>query len=764
MIETNIRIVAGGPSLELWVRQLTVTGADVTNDRVERACGVLRYRHGLAAVPMRNDIHRLLVADREPVPTITLKDDNWELEVVDSGEPARCLRFCDLDTQRLVAVLIERRMLAELARHTELWTLDSPRIWYEPTPFHETSGIRVFRRFQVSTIPLEDVGIGVAVDVGRAFFTGQAVSFFFDDKASNEERRRRIEWFEALTNRQRGQKGTLLYDNGTNRLKCYFEQAPSGVTCGTTGRIRLRAESYDSLADYYRARYPKLGDMRNSPAVRVGFGKLGAQWVSAERLWVRVMNDDLPERLTRLDKLRPAERRAEIEEFWKTLESRASSKKAISLAPGFWRPAGERVTRFRPTDLEFGGGVRLTCQGSGVGAVREHFHQRETCLNKGGCFDVPAATSRRISVVYPKRQQRAGQQLADDLTAAISSLTGLAVDADTVEYATSPEASERLSRQAPGMALFVLDEEPEAYYDVAFALRGWRIKRVTEATLSRHFTDFEHGAVDRKTRIANKELGQRRWHQFVHMTALDVLQKLDLVLWRIGTLGPYDAQVVIDVGHDRRHVAVSILVARESERRPSFRLATNVQLKADHQLEAINATLLADQVVALIENALPVGSDPLTSITIVRDGRLVAREIEGIRAAITRLRTSGRITTIARVDLIDLHKDSQKALRLWSVNQEGEVRNVVEGTAVQLGPDMVLLATTGDATLRQGTVQPLLIVAKDGTNALDATEAFCAGAQLNWSSPRTAQRYSLPLKRTDDELKERSAQEVRRLR
>ena len=39
--------------------------------------------------------------------------------------------------------------------------------------------------------------------------------------------------------------------------------------------------------------------------------------------------------------------------------------------------------------------------------------------------------------------------------------------------------------------------------------------------------------------------------------------------------------------------------------------------------------------------------------------------------------------------------------------------------------------------------------------------AFC---QLNWSNPRVAQRLPLALKRTDDELKNRTAQEIRRIK
>ncbi len=763
MIETNLRIVDGGPDLEEWTRRLIVSGSDVTPDRLERACGVLRYRHGLAAIPLRGDAQAVLVAHRGPVATVRLEDQNWEIALTDSGDSSQPLRFGDADAREMMALLIERRLLAALARNTALWTLDSPRIWYEPEPFHEEGDIRVFRRYRISTLPIDGVGIGVAVDVSRAFFTAQPIGYFFDEQIAPDERRRRSRRFDALVQRQSGQKGTLLYDNGENRVKCYLEQPPSGETCGTTGRIRIKGHSYDSLAAYYEARCPRLGDTREHAVARVAFMKLGVQPVSANRLWARVMNDDLPERLKRMDKLPPADRRAEIDEFWRLLGSR----NPVALFPGFWQPARSLVRRFHPVNLEFGSGLRLESKNEdGVQAVREHFRERERFLRKGRCFEVPVATNRRIYVAYPKRCKDAGQRLADDVAGLMSSLTGLVFEAEAVEYDTSVDGSERVGQLArAGMALFVMDHEPEVYYDVAYRLRGWRVKRVTEVTLTRYFADLTEGAVDRKTGARSLERGQRRWDQFVQMTVLDVLQQLDVVLWRIDRAGAYDAQIIIDVGHDRRHVALSILVARSHEMRPSFKLSTNVQAKADHQFETINPRLLNDQLVALVETAIPVGGNALQSLVIFRDGRVAGREAEGIRGALERLRESSRLSANARVDLIDVHKDTLKGLRLWNVSTRGEITNVLEGTAVQLGKHMALLATTGEATLPQGTAQPLLLVdADEGANGADAAEAFSAGSHLNWSSPAVAQQCSLPLKRTDDELKARSAQEVRRLR
>jgi hypothetical protein len=119
----------------------------------------------------------------------------------------------------------------------------------------------------------------------------------------------------------------------------------------------------------------------------------------------------------------------------------------------------------------------------------------------------------------------------------------------------------------------------------------------------------------------------------------------------------------------------------------------------------------------------------------------------------------------AQVDLVNLHKDTLKGIRLWERDAAGHIDNPLEGTAVQLTPGMVILATTGAATLRQGTAQPLLLVGEDPAVPLLPAAAACfTAAQLNWSSPMVAQHLPLPVKRTDEDLQARAAQEIRHWR
>src|SRR5206468_1337323 len=78
MLETNLRIVRPGYSLKIAVRRASVQGPTLSPDLLERACGVLRYRHGLAAVTSDSG---LLVATDRPLTPLHLESEEWELDV-----------------------------------------------------------------------------------------------------------------------------------------------------------------------------------------------------------------------------------------------------------------------------------------------------------------------------------------------------------------------------------------------------------------------------------------------------------------------------------------------------------------------------------------------------------------------------------------------------------------------------------------------------------------------------------------------------------
>lgn len=767
MLETNIRVMGRGPALRLAVRTAQVDGTDTSPELLQKLCGRLRQRHGVAAVPDPRTTARLIVATKRSIEPLRLADDNWELEVTDTGAPEELLTPIDALGRAVLPQLVERAILATIARSSSLRMYGSPRIWYEPRPFRLDAGIAAYRRYEISALLVDEVGIVIAVDIGTAFFTSDTLADFFDPLLSTEERRAREQHLNRLLGRQQGQKGTLQYDTGDTLSACYFVQAPAGVTCGTTPKIRLNGTTYPSLAEYYRAKHPTFGDTDSLVAMQVSFPNLDRpQWVVANRVRARVMNEHLPQNLAQVDKLDPGERRALITHFWDQLGPRPLGRIGQELAAGFWRPPANTITYHAPVTLTYGQRARLAAESMLTReAYRTHFRQRLDTLNRYGVYAMPAGADPMLYCAYPAQlNQEAVETLVEDMTAQLMLWTKRQFTVEPIAYTSVTQAIEQLRQHPRGGVVFVLNDEPVAYHDVAFQLDGWRIKRITEETLCQKFRERTLGIWDHKLRQRSVEKGQRAWTQFVTMCTLDLLQQMDGVPYRIDQAGPYEAQLTIDVGHDRRFFALSLLVARDAARTPSFCITTRVQAKLDHQHEMINPAILQDELVKLVQETLGVQPDPLRSLLVMRDGRTLGQEYEAIIAAAERMRNLDLLTVEAMVDIVDIHKESQTPLRLWEIDAAGRANNPLEGTVVQLNQHMLAITTTGQATLHQGTAEPLLLVCEKGDNCLQAAaEAVCATTHLNWSSPMMSQRLPLPLKRTDEELRAREAQEIRRL-
>lgn len=767
MIETNIRVVRPGLGLFVTTRTAIVTGSDVTVDLSERACSVMRHRHGLAAVRMPNDPKRLLVAAEVPLRPVHLEQDEWELDVTDAAEPSHRIQLDETIGRSVIPQLLERALEATLARRSDLWTLDSPRIWYEEEPFVQEDDVAGYRRYEIGTILIDGIGIGIAVDVGTAFFTVKDLSYYFDPNAPALEQKRRQELFASLSNRQEQQKGTLLYDNGRSRVKCYFESAPPGMTCNTTGKMRVKGKSYDSLLKYYQAEYTSLDVDEDTLAVRVSFpGIERPQPVAATLVRLRIMNDDVPESLNSADIIGPRQRREILQGFWRRIGSHPLGNVAPGFEEGFWRPREDQIIRLLPPELIFGKGKHLEAPTAPVAdAFRANYHRRLEYLEKFGCYSVPLDMTRTIYCALPNSVDAdAGQRLATDLANLISKWSTRPVSITVVTYASVSDAVEQLRDLAKdGTAVFVLNDEPVAYYEAAFQLAGWSIKRITQGTLQRHYRYLSHGVRDRNANEMSVTKGKSRWDKFIELNALDLLQILDAVPFCFERAGAYEAQLAIDVGHDRRHFALSLLIAREQSKAPSFRILSHAYDKPDRQTEAINPIMLAEKIKNLFEAATPRRFDPFESLLILRDGALTGREGQGTDDAVSELKARGYLKPDALVDRVDIHKDTLKNIRVWQIDPNGMVCNPLESTLLRLSAKMVLVASTGQASLHQGTADPFLIIG-NGSNALEPAKAACLAAHLNWASPSVAQRLPLYLKRTDDELKARSAQEVRRFR
>lgn len=756
MIETNIRIVNFGAKLYLDTRVAGLVGQDISPNLKQKACNALR-RKGLASVPCPEGI---LVAGTKSIETCVISEDDWRVEIRDKGVIKR-LHFSKPNEAAVLAQLLERCLLIEIGKRTNLWTLDSPRIFYSSTPFKEVDGVAAYRRYEISSIPIEEIGIGLVVDVSTAFFTVSTVADFFEDQNRQSKR------FEVLSHRQIGQKATLLYDLGRNKVKCYFAGF-SDATCDMTGSLRVKGKDYSSLYDYYQQTNPHLNVKPNDSVAKVSFPGINhPRPVVANRLRLRVMNDAVPPRLKQVDKIAPRERRALIEKFWADIGNHPLGMWRPSVGKSFWQPR-KQLLYLKPPKLKFAKEKDLSAKNNGtLNGYHKYYRDRFPLLNEVGCLNVPPTMSRNIHIRTPDSvDQAVADRFAKDLTACLGRLTNKQITFDLKMYQNVDEALLNLRQESKsGIVVFIFEnKDPATYFKVSFELNGWRVKRVTSRALVDRFRRLPKDKLRLSHNGSNGSREERNWNSFIEMNALDVLQQMDCVPWGLADPLHYEAQLAIDVGWDRRYFALSLLICRSESMRPSFSLNTLVHAKTDTKHETINKVVLKDAILKLCQQVQRRHFAPLQSILVIRDGRECGLELESIAQAKDELIQSGFLEKGGRMDTVDFHKRSVKRIRMWFKNHAGDISNAREGTAFMIDARTIVLANTGAATLSQGTAEPIMLEThQNGINISAIAQDVHSTTHLNWSNPRIAQRLPIELKRTDEELTNRATQEIRRI-
>jgi hypothetical protein len=761
--ETNIALVPNGMNLSIQVREGIVEGTHLSPDIIQKACRTYVFDRGVAVVPHPTEKNRVLIARSHKVKDVNLKGTNWSVTIKDSGQPSRTYSWSRLTDRSTILELIERELEAYLEHNTDLWNIDSPHIWYQPNPFISEEGIKGFRRYTVGTVDVEDYGVGIVVDVSTAFFSEKSLAYFFALDIDQEQKNKRLRHFEKLTNRQKGQKGTLWYHMKGNEGKCYFSSAPPDAKCSTTGKIVVDHQEYESLYDYYKDRYPDFKCSPNDRAVKVSFeGYDRPTWVAAKCLYIRIMNDALPYSLSQVDKIAPKERRELLQLFWDTV-SDIPLKKLVDepISTKFWEPSEDRLVHLLLPELLYHSNNRLKSPNvRNVNAYRQYYRDRQEMLDELGCYSSPPTTPRTVYLAYPKTiQQTIITVFKNDLNHRLQQLTRRRiVIAEPIPYETLEQATEELRTKNAEIVVFILNDEPMAYHKVAYD-QNWHIKRLTPKTLQKAFL--------------KRDKNHKSWESFITMNTLGIVRLFNAVPYAIASVGQYQAQLIIDVGHDRRHFALSLLIAR-GDKTTDFSLYTEVHPKSDHQHDTINPTILCDTIFELFKRMMVWGVQALESLVVLRDGEFRTlngnskeqlREENGVLAAITRLKESGYLSKHLTVHMADYRKQTNRTIRIWDVEGNGQIENTLEGTGVIINSYHLVLTTTGASTLHQGTAHPIVLTGNGSCPDIVAIgQSIFDAAQLNWSSPKVAQRDAETIRAADEELKARANQEMRRLK
>jgi hypothetical protein len=676
-------------------------------------------------------------------------------------------RTIDADNEadrQLVADLLEKCLVREFEQGNNWWRLsDSARFWFKERALAHADGVEALERISFSVLPLPEGSFGVAIDAGFLYRSSEDVAHFFDETVDSTERDRRKRRFNRLRGRGQGRKGTLLYDtDGKQVTTCYFDRFAHDVTCGSVPGFG----GANSLFDYCRRKYPNLSLSREDPVAYVSFKGLRrsvpvpARWL---RLRVSLDRDQMPRQMRQAVSMSPEQRRTAAIKEWEPVGPRAMQSVGFRDAGRLWCPGTAHEEQLQCPRLLFARGRTVEPPACvSVEGYRRYFKERSEKLAGGGAFRFEPHVERSVYVVTPNWDDALDRQYAKDLQASLCGITGLPFQLQSVRADTPEETVERLLRFRPGTAVIVFDPrttDQAAYGLLSYELKEWCIKRLLRQKLEERWDRLISA-----TKKADRDHAERQWKNAIDLSALDVLDQMGTTLWRIDSFG-YDACLAIDVGRERRHFAISLLVCRDLTAATPLVRITRWWHKADHQHESINPAILAKSVEDLAADLQGRAVKPLNSILVLRDGHQCGNELEGITRGFDVWKRRGILQQSALADVVDVQKHSVRGVRMWRKTQQAAASNVFEGRAIYLSDHVAYLCATGCAGLSAHmTADPTVLIGSPQCDIKRISRAFFALAQLNYSTPSTAHRLAQPLREVDAVLEDCQMRNMRGIR
>jgi len=764
-METNLKEIKFGQGLKIKVRKYQLVGESMDKHNAERFCTIISRNTGIPAAPYfsNGNWNTIITEYRLYIKKRSFQIDELLIKV-ESLEETFLFGLSDIHTRNSIIQLYKRALLTQVLKKTDLWTiLGMPSIFYEKDPFLKSdfikkfnvSDIQGFRRFEIADQYIEGKGLTFAINVSTAFFTSLTV----DDYHKGY-----VDRFNQLAGRQKEQKGTLMYDGPNGRSKCYFKQYRSDMTLSTTGEMIVGSQKYASLYEYYKVVAPNYDIKPGDKVACVSFPNMKEKQVlvPANKLILRVMNDALDRKMSQHDKIEPGERTKLINKFWNKLGNMPFGSNFAPVATGCFNPGPEQCGIIPLSPLTFGDHRKLQPPVEMKDyAYKKHYGNRKNYLQNFGCFYVPETMQREIHFVYPKHiDEHLADFFAKECCAMIEKLTKVKIEPIVQSYDLYDlMTSELVSSYEPGMVVFAFDDfDSLTYFNIRFELKDWQLKRLTTHELKRShkgYKDYKEGYA------RNGDRGLRNWEGFVEQNVLDIIQQMGCLPYMIQPKLNYDMQLVIDISAKSKFLGLSLFMFGKTMQIPIY--GENIKAKTDSKSEEIARPFLERYLKELInQNKEVIQRHKLNSMLILRDGKDCGEEFKAIQSVIEWFKKLGVFAEDFKYDFIEYHKSTLKQIKIWEKNGPNHV-NCLEGSYLLLDRDTGILNTTGAGTLHQGTASPLLIRKKYmECDLVKVLEDIFSTSQLNFSSPRVSQRLTYPAKRTDEQLKDKMAQEILR--
>jgi hypothetical protein len=754
-MDTNVRLVRNGNNLFLVVRLINVSIQHLSHEQLQTICTILKNRR-TAAVPYRiGERIYLLTEYREDLRLVTVnlqsedKRTTYNVELNSSADTIK-LQLNDPLQRKAIEDLYMRRLQINILAKTSLKVISkSPNVYYEtnPLPADEDveSDIVAYRRYYVFSEYFEGRGLGFGVDVGTSYFARHSVEEFF---AKGNGKR-----FYQLKERQSTEyKGTLLYKGPNGHSRCYFERYDGKITLASTDKFKFNGQHFANSYEYFQKLYPKFQVNPADKVAFVSFKGIGTVPVPAKCLYLTVTLDNVSDDLNQQDKLVAQQKRNLIDAFWQQVVPEPFGVGYSGFQEGYYIPSLKESGKFDFPVIHFAGGQKLMPPTQKMPYLyKKYFLQKYHKLKESGCYYVPPTMNREIHFVFPSLLQAAScQLLSNDLSKEVTGLTRKEMEVIDHQYASGNHLGimyDLKKNYEKGTVVFVFDNsDPSIYYTLSQELQGWKIIRLTRQELVRKLNKYH-----------NHPKGKTHWESYISLNAFKIATELGCIPYIFDENLAYESQLFIDVSEKFSDFGLGLLIHKKGMPRPI--LDYIIKPNPDGRNDLINPHMLRKYLKELLLKYAPdFNKHGITKMLALRDGTENRSEYDVFVAVIEEIKD--KLPAGFSFDFVEYHKKSQKSIRLFEFIK-GEYKNPLEGSWLTINESAAILMNTGEGTLTQGTASPLFI--KSNYKKIDLKQVLhdiFLTSQLNFSSPRVAQKLTFLAKRIDDLLRERRAQQI----
>lgn len=754
-METNIRLVRNGNNLFLLARLVDVSIQILTHEQLQTICTILKNRK-IAAIPYKTgEKSYLLTEDRDDLKQVSIDIQSEDRRttyhaVLRSSADTIKLFLQDPLQRRFIEELYVRRMQMNILSKTGFKVISkSPNVYYEanPLPSDEDmeSDIVAYRRYYVFSEYFEGKGLGFGVDVGTSYFARYSVEDFFSKGNSRR--------FHQLKERQSTEyKGTLLYKGPNGHSRCYFERYDGTTTLASTDKFTFNGHQFANSFEYFRKLYPGFSVSPTDKVAFVSFKGIGTVPVPAKYLFLSITLDNVSDDINQQDKLVAQQKRNLIDSFWQRIGSQPFGFGYAALQDGYYIPSAMDSGAFDFPTINFANGQKLLPpKQKSPYLYKKYFLQKYHNLRECGCYYVPPIMEREIHFVFPSTIPIPScQTLTNDLSRDVTILTNKEIETIDHQYAPGDHLGiiyDLKKNYDKGTVVFVFDyNDPSIYYTLSQELEGWKIIRLTKQELLRKLN-----------KLHNHPKGRGHWESYISLNAFKIVTELGCIPYIFDEPLNYEAQLFIDVSENFSHFGLGLLIYKKGMNRPI--LDYIIKPNPDGRNDLINPHMLQKYLKELILKYLPdFNKYGITKMLALRDGKENRSEYDVFAAVIQEYKE--KLPAGFDFDFVEYHKKSQKSIRLFEFINE-EYKNPLEGSWLAINQSAAILVNTGEGTLTQGTASPLLI--KSNYKKIDLKRVLhdvFLTSQLNFGSPRVAQKLTFLAKRIDDLLREKRAQQI----